>query len=83
MVPMTSSAFRQFGNRMLRRLAPWTALVLCLSMTGCAHHTLRGNSFLEDDWSTTPSSMRRVEDPALPTAYSNKARQIERNFGIQ
>ena len=83
MVPMTGSALRQFGNRIVRRLAPWTALVLCLSLTGCANQSFRGSSFAEDDWSTMPRSMRRPEDQTSPTAYSNKARQIERNLGIE
>ncbi len=83
MVPMTSSALRQFGKRMLHRLAPWTALVFCLLMTGCTNQALRGSSFFEDDWSTMPRSMRVTEDQASPTAYSNKARQIERNLGVQ
>ena len=83
MVPMTSSVPRQFGNRLLRHLAVWSALVLCLSLTGCASDALRGGSFLEDEWSTMPQSMRRAEDQGLPTAYSNKAKQIERNLGIQ
>ena len=64
-------------------MAPWSVLVLCLSMTGCASDTLRGGSFLEDDWSTLPKSMRPAEEQATPTAYSNKAKQIERNLGIQ
>lgn len=83
MVPMTSSAFRQFGKRILHRLAPWTLVVLCLSMAGCANETLRGGSFFEDNWSTLPQSMRHPDDQAAPTAYSNKARQIERNLGVQ
>ena len=82
MVPMTSSAPRQFGNRMLRRLAPWTALVFSLWLTGCASTSLRGGSYFEDEWSTLPKSMRRADDPSAPTAYSNKARQIERNLGV-
>jgi len=52
-------------------------------MTGCANQALRGSSFFEDDWSTMPKAMRRAEAPASPTAYSNKARQIERNLGVQ
>lgn len=83
MVPMTSSSPRQFGNRLLRHLVPWSVLVLCLSLTGCANDALRGGSFLEDDWSTMPQSMRSSEDQGMPTAYSNKAKQIERNLGIQ
>jgi hypothetical protein len=83
MVPMTNSALQQFGIRLLRRLAPWSVLVFCLSIAGCASDTLRGGSFLEDDWSTMPTTMRRAEDQGSPTAYSNKAKQIERNLGIQ
>jgi hypothetical protein len=80
---MTSSAFRQFANRMLRRLVPWTFLVLCVSLSGCANPSLRGSSYLEDEWSTLPSAMRQTEDQLTPTAYSNKARQVERNLGVQ
>jgi hypothetical protein len=68
---------------MLRRLAPWTFMVLCLSMTGCANQTLRGDSFFEDDWLTLPKSMRHTDDQASPTAFSNKACQIERNLGVR
>ena len=68
---------------MLRRLAPWSVLVFSLSVAGCASDALRGSSFLEDEWSTMPKLMRRAEDQSLPTAYSNKARQIEHNLGIQ
>ncbi|MHB8902492.1 MAG: hypothetical protein ACYC6Y_27335 [Thermoguttaceae bacterium] len=80
---MTRSALRQLGNRILRRLAPWTALALCLSLTGCASQNLRGGAFADDEWSTMPRSMRPADDQGLPTAYSNKARQIERNLGIE
>lgn len=68
---------------MLRRLAPWTFLVLCLSLTGCANQAVRGTPFFEDEWSTLPKSMRRADDQASPTAFSNKACQIERNLGVQ
>jgi len=64
-------------------MALWSSLVLCLSLTGCASDTLRGGSFLENEWTTLPKTMRPVEDQGPPTAYSNKAKQIERNLGIQ
>lgn len=84
MVPMTSSAFRQFGNRILHRVVPWMALLACLVLLpGCAWQDLHGSSFAEDGWTTLPKGMRPVDDESTPTAYSNKARQIERNLGVQ
>ncbi len=58
-------------------------LVLCLSLTGCTNKSLLGSSYAEDDFSTMPRSMRRADSHDLPTACSNKARQIERNLGYE
>ena len=59
------------------------ALMACLTLPGCAWEDLRGSSFVEDSWTTLPKGMRPVDSESIPTACSNKARQIERNLGVQ
>jgi hypothetical protein len=79
---MTRITLGQFDLRLLRRLVSSGALVLCLAALGCTSTGLRGTSYMEDDFSTLPKSYRRAELQSSPTAYSNKAKQIESNLGI-
>ena len=55
---------------------------LGLMLPGCTKANLRGDAFAQDEWSTLPQSFRRADQPGSASAYSNKARQIERNLGV-
>lgn len=68
--------------RTLRHVAVSTLLLLGLMLPGCTKSNLRGETFAQDEWSTLPQALRRADHPGSATAYSNKARQIERNLGV-
>ena len=56
-------------------------LVVCLGLSGCTSPSLRGDGFPEDDLSTWAGRMRLADELGQSHAYSNKARQIDRNLG--
>ena len=61
-----------------------TALVIvCLGLTGCCNWGLRGEEFPENDLSKLPRQFRAADPDLEPFAFSNKARQIERNLGCR
>lgn len=80
---MATDLTQNRGNRTLRRLAPCVLLLLGLALPGCTSANLRGDPFAQDEWSTLPQSFRRADETGPPTAYSNKARQIEQNLGVR
>ena len=57
-------------------------LLLGLMLPGCTKANLRAMRSPQDEWSTLPQSLRRADQPGSASAYSNKARQIERNLGV-
>ena len=62
----------------------WIAvLVLSLGLPGCAQWNLRGDPFPEDDLSGLCRQLRPREASSEPWGASNKALQIERDFGYQ
>lgn len=65
-------------------LGRWCALAtlfVCLGTWGCTTLDLRGESFAENDLSSWAQQMRHADDQGPSTAYSNKARQIDRSLG--
>ncbi len=70
------------ATRTLRQVAASALLLLGLMLPGCTKANLRGDAFAQDEWSTLPQSFRRADQPGSASAYSNKARQIERNLGV-
>jgi outer membrane murein-binding lipoprotein Lpp len=70
----------------MSRKAQWfvaAVAVLGLGLSGCARFNIRGDSFKEDDMSTTVRQTRPQETQGVPWGVSNKALQIEKDFGIQ
>ncbi len=70
----------------MSRKAQWyvaAAAALGLGLSGCAHLDLRGTSFKDDDLSGTFRQIRPKESQSAPWGVSNKALQIEKDFGVQ
>ena len=63
-------------------LAVVTATVI-LAASGCKNVDLRGDPYPEDATSDLVQRLRGVDDQAQSFAFSNKARQIERDCGVQ
>jgi hypothetical protein len=54
-----------------------------LSLTGCTSMNLRGDPFHDDSLSGAARQLRPRETNSEPWGVSNKALQIERDFGYQ
>ena len=70
----------------MSRKAQWfvaAVALLGLNLSGCAPIDLRGDSFREDELSATCQQLRTKEPQNAPWGVSNKALQIEKDFGIQ
>jgi hypothetical protein len=70
----------------MSRKAQWfvaAVAVLGLGLSGCAPIDLRGDSFREDELSATCQRLRPKESQSVPWGVSNKALQIEKDFGVQ
>jgi hypothetical protein len=65
------------------RCAMATVAILGLSLSGCTSMDLRGDSFREDELTGTARQMRPRETNNEAWGVSNKALQIEKDFGIQ
>ena len=52
-----------------------------LAAGGCANLDLRGESFPDDPMSDLAGRLRNVDHDAQSFAFSNKARQIDKNLG--
>ncbi len=75
-----------FWNHLLRKPRVggrcWgAALGICLVLPGCCSVDLAGEEFREDELSATCQQMRSSERSTEAFGFSNKAKQIERNFG--
>jgi len=57
--------------------------VLGLGLSGCTRFDLRGDSFRENELSATCQQLRPKEMQSPPWGVSNKALQIEKDFGVQ
>jgi hypothetical protein len=80
---MFSSLLTLVDQCRLGRLGRVALVVLCLGLPGCTSCGLRGEGFEEDDFSKIPQQYRSTEKQGDAFAFSNKARQIERNFGYR
>jgi hypothetical protein len=70
----------------MSRNARWfvaAAAVLGLSLSGCTNLDLRGGSFRDDELSATCRQVRPKEAQGETWGVSNKALQIEKDFGYQ
>jgi len=57
------------------------ALAACLGISGCTTLNLRGDGFADNELSNWAGQMRGVDRLGPSHAFSNKARQIDRNLG--
>jgi len=69
------------------RMGRWCCLVtlgLCLAgLSGCARMDIRGEPFPQDDLATWPGTLRQGGVEPEYFGFSNKARRIEENLGVQ
>jgi hypothetical protein len=59
------------------------AASILLAAPGCARMNLRGEPFPEEPMSDMVQRLRQVDDQAQSFAFSNKARQIDRDLGVR
>jgi hypothetical protein len=59
------------------------AVVLCLATSGCSNWNLRGESYQDDNMTATIRKSRPPANKSEFWGFSNKARQIEEDFGGQ
>ena len=56
------------------------AIVLVIGLSGCQNWNMRGDGFADDDLASTARQARPQKDTTEYWGYSEKARQIERDF---
>jgi hypothetical protein len=56
-------------------------LVACLGTAGCSNLNLRGERFSDNELSNLAGELRQADTAGPSDAFSNKARQIDRNLG--
>lgn len=67
----------------LWRLAIVLLVVVVMVLSGCAQQNLRGDGFAKDETFDMPGRVRPSGENVDLFGFSNKARQIERNFGAR
>jgi len=65
----------------LGRCCSVAALAACLGISGCTNLNLRGERFPENELSTWAREVRGADETSPSYAFSNKAREIDRNLG--
>lgn len=69
-----------------RHASAWllaTAASILVVVSGCAGMNLRGEPFPEEPMSEMVQRLRKVDGQAKSFAFSNKARQIDRDLGVR
>jgi hypothetical protein len=66
---------------LLGRCGCLAVLVVCLGMSGCSNLNLRGERFSDNELSDLAGELRQTDATGPSDAFSNKARQIDRNLG--
>ncbi len=80
---MSSFLLMLIGHRRIRQLGQLMLVVACLAVAGCCSWNLRGDGFPEDELTSMPKHFRPTDPDGEAFAFSNKARQIERNLGFR
>ena len=78
---MSPSTCSFFGMSRLGQCFCALAAVACLLLSGCASWNLRGESYPEGEMSQMVQQLRPPDGEGDSFAFSNKARQIDRNLG--
>ena len=58
-----------------------SVLAVCLGTAGCSPMNLRGEPFADNELSNFAGELRHADQTGPSDAFSNKARQIDRNLG--
>jgi hypothetical protein len=58
-------------------------MLLCLVLSGCANFHARGPGFSGDELAGTARQLRSSERNGSAFGFSNKAKQIEEDFGYR
>lgn len=80
---MLPSWSRQIERRPSGRWCWGLVLVGSVVLAGCAQFNPRGGSYREDDAATTFKQLRATERSGESFGFTNKAKQIEQDFGYQ
>jgi hypothetical protein len=85
-----SAGFVMFGatfrSSRTFRLCRWCCAAVvgaCVGLSGCADVDLRGDRFQYDPIEEWAGTLRPPDRQTQPFAFTNKGRQIEKDFGIQ
>ena len=78
----------RFVSILAVKLRLWSCLgalaaSILLATSGCTQLNLRGERFPDDPMSETARRLRQVDERTQSSAFSNKARQIDRSLGVQ
>ncbi len=80
---MLESYSTQKKKRPLGRWCWGLVASLCLVLPGCASYHLRGPNFSENELSGTAKQLYADQRNGAAFGFSNKARQIEEDFGYR
>ena len=80
---MLPSWSRQIERRPSGRWYWGLLLVGSLALAGCAQFNPRGEGYREDDMAGSLKQLRSTERSGNAFGFTNKARQIEEDFGYQ
>jgi hypothetical protein len=78
---MSCSDWSSSKKSRIGRFVMAAVAISALSLTGCTSMDLRGEPFHDDSLSGTARQLRPRETNSEPWGVSNKARQIEQDFG--
>lgn len=78
---MFRSLFSLVDRFLLGRRGCLALLLVCLGLAGCSNLDLRGERFSDNELSNLAGEMRHSDATASSDAFSNKARQIDKNLG--
>jgi hypothetical protein len=56
-------------------------VIAAIALPGCKSNDLRGGSF-RDEWADWGETNKRPGNPATFFGFSNQARQVEKNLGV-
>jgi len=56
---------------------------ILLAASGCTNMNMRGEGFADDPMTDLARRLRQVDEQAESFAFSNKARQIDRDLGVR
>ena len=73
----------QLLSHLIRRSTPWTLMVLCLGLAGCASWDARPETKTADSDASFGAELRKPTPPGQMQGIDARAREIERNLGVR